>query len=399
MDSLLRTPILNVRAPYSVVYSLLLFVMYAMGYHSLRIRVRKNDSVVTVVTCLYLIYCFNLFRSGSDRMVVILMIAFITIIILNYKLLVMHNNMDSFVVMSYVVPSIFLLYRFVIEGMPFNVYGKLNNFFSTDISFIDRYRMAFGLYHVNGTGNLSVCMLILSIYICVCVLPKVQNRFLRKIYGVLISFIDYAILTVALSTNSRSSLLSFIVFIGVLGYYWITYIRKLGKIQVVIIRGLILVITISSMLLLYTQDLINLFVRSNRLKNFTVNLPMLDTLIKKLFGIGMVSPGSFTNGSLNYTSYAVDNYYLYILLVAGAIGLLIIIFLLFTIGKELHSGVTKFATKESYIVFAVFISQLVAGMGETCFLYYIFPSSMIYFTMYLVHMSQYSINNRCATDL
>lgn len=78
------------------------------------------------------------------------------------------------------------------------------------------------------------------------------------------------------------------------------------------------------------ETAVSLFISSNRLRNFVRTLPLLNSPAKVIFGLGIRSPGSFSIYD------AVDNYYLYIFLTTGAIGLIVIAICLFMIGHNLH---------------------------------------------------------------
>lgn len=130
------------------------------------------------------------------------------------------------------------------------------------------------------------------------------------------------------------------------------------------------------------ETAVSLFVTSNRLRNFIRNLPLLDSPVKKLFGLGVLSPGSVS------VYDAVDNYYLYILLTLGIIGLIVIAYCLVTIGIKLHRRVIETENKLYAMVFAVYACQMISGLSENCILYYIFPSSLIYFLLYFVFLDE-----------
>lgn len=132
---------------------------------------------------------------------------------------------------------------------------------------------------------------------------------------------------------------------------------------------------------------VSLFVSSNRLRNFIKTLPVLDTPFKIMFGLGVKSPGSFSIYD------AVDNYYLYVLLTMGVVGLIVIGTCLFIIGHNLHKLIFQRQGNVYMMVFAIFICHMISGLSENCILYYIFPSSMIYFTMY------FCLLRRNATEL
>lgn len=121
---------------------------------------------------------------------------------------------------------------------------------------------------------------------------------------------------------------------------------------------------------------VSLFVSSNQLRSLITTLSVLDTPLKILFGLSVRSSGRFSI----YNTVA--NYYLYVLLTIGAMGLIVIGICLFVIGYYLHKSIFQRQGSVYMIAFAIFVCHTISGLSENCILYYIFPSSLIYFTMY-----------------
>ena len=201
---------------------------------------------------------------------------------------------------------------------------------------------------------------------------------------------DVFLINTLMLTNSRNSITGVMTFILVTLYYCISNSRKLNS-KIRFFLKLIIVIAAVTVVIFNLATIYNLFFISNRLFNFSRNLPLLNTSWKKLFGLGMINPGQYGAQSIWSSSYYVDNYYIYILLDFGISGVIVIGTFLVLLGKGLHRNIKFLNNSEiSIFAFALFVSQLVLGMGETCVIYPLFISSFMFL---LISLSCYSIKN------
>ena len=125
---------------------------------------------------------------------------------------------------------------------------------------------------------------------------------------------------------------------------------------------------------------------SNREGNFTINLPILDTKEKKLFGLGLAYVGDFADKELipgTKTTY-VDNFYLYMYLCTGLVGLFFFLASYLIIGIKVYINMYKNKSLESNIIPALFISHMLLGIGETCVLYFTFTTGFLLTVIYLI---------------
>lgn len=131
----------------------------------------------------------------------------------------------------------------------------------------------------------------------------------------------------------------------------------------------------------------DVFVSSYRFANFTENLPYLNTVFKIVFGLGFIDAQDFGAGTtgLGHTFY-VDNYFLYVLLTLGVLGLAIFILLIYRFGKRFLEYCRNINDTEAVVMISILMGHLFSSIGETSFLYYAFPSTALYFSCYLAFL-------------
>lgn len=291
-----------------------------------------------------------------------------------------------FIYISYMVSSIIIAIAFFVNGAPLDVLTRIDKVFSST----DRYRLTFGYYHVNGLGNLCAFAIILSVMLIYIILQvKKRNRIKKMVNIALIFILDVITLIVLLSTASRSSIMILGIFIIVMIYYFVIYM-KVHSPKVRFLLSLVLVALAAAVIIFgLWQQIVLLFIDSNRMRNFMINLPLLKENGKLLMGLGIVDPGLFgTKMTIYGRSYYVDNYYLYIIVETGILGSLFLVTILIRLGTLLHRNIKKIHSFLSIVIYACFIAQIFAGMGETSVFYYIFPASLVYWCIYLLEISK-----------
>lgn len=296
-----------------------------------------------------------------------------------------------FIIISSLIPLIMISIMFIKAGAPLEVFSHLSNLMGST----GRFRLDFGYYHVNGLGNLCLCSIVVStIALYILKRTKVINEIVDLLLSIVIVVLDVISIIVLLSTASRTSILALAIFALMLLYFVITNTNKISKNIRTILKIIILIASAGIIVFLLLDQISSLFVDSNRMKNVVINMPLLAQNGRWLIGLGLFNPGLFgTSGTVYGNSYFVDNYYLCVLLETGIVGLLVIILLLVTIGVKLFKSNKANKNIMSYIITAMFIAQLITGTGETGVISYLFPSSLIYFTIYFLHIST-SFNRR-----
>ena len=305
MDMVLEKPVLNLYTYYTIIYAVILTILFL---YINQCKIKKRDyKVVKPLLLLLVLVIFSMTRSLTNNMTCVKMICLITILICNYFFFKKYGLSKKILEYSFYIPSLFIAWRFVIEGAPFDVYTKLNMLFGAEWN--ERYRVTFGTYHPNAIGNLACCVIMLSFII-------LSENNIRTMDGkgkrVCICLFDFINVTVLLSSDSRSSILAIVVCLVVFFFFRTTEINN--KMLKVISRSLLVCIGVSAFVITQSDNVTNLFVSSNRYANFAENLPYLNTFFRKIFGLGLIDASDFGTGltGLGNTFY-VDNYFLYII--------------------------------------------------------------------------------------
>lgn len=361
-----------------VLYALILafFVVIEIRNKGFKVKQTLNLKLFGIIAGLYF---FNIFRLSDEVDVGIRIIAFLFIAFANAYFIRKYSMTLRYLVIFYFVSFAFVFKQFSDAGFPMDAYQRLSSIFEQD-----RGRVVFGFYHVNAAGNLGSCLILVSFLIIGILKEKYYgkkvNIAMAAIFGM-----DFVIISYLLATGSRTAILSIILWVTIYMYYKLSLLNNIGRGQTkyrVLFRFVTIVIVFFVVIESLLETAVSLFVTSNRLRNFIRNLPLLDSPLKKIFGLGVLSPGSVS------VYDAVDNYYLYILLTLGIIGLIVIACCLITIGIKLHRRVIETENKLYAMVFAVYACQIISGLSENCILYYIFPSSLIYFLLYFVFLDE-----------
>ena len=359
-----------------ILYAVVLVLLKCIETRSFKLKIlRSNRNIRYSFLILIALYIGNTLRPSTAIIVAVQLASFLTIAYLNAYYAKKYNLINEYILFAYVLFSLSIIKQFIDGGMPFEIYSNVSNIFKED-----RYRVAFGFYHVNAGGNLSACSVILSIYIYYTIILNNFKKLRRNILTIVLFGIDFFLITYLLSTGSRNAILAVLVFIFIFVYYKIILFRTFNQKQRFILRIVFVIVLLGSTIASLGSVATSLFISSNRLKNFTSNLPVLNSTLKWVFGIGISGSSKFTKGL-----YPVDNYYLYLILTTGIFGVFVFFVAVYFIGKQLYQNVIYAKSNQSIIVLAIFISHLISGMGEVCVLYYLFPSSLIYFMMYYIY--------------
>lgn len=297
------------------------------------------------------------------------------------------NCFTKFVKYSYFSLAFVLLYCYIQNFDSLSILNYINNIFSRD----DRYRVAYGFYHANATGNICLCALMISFVLLALLKLKIDSqlyysnsKLLKNITVKLIYVLDTIIVIMLLSSGSRSSISGFAIFV-LLNFYF-----KIDKLAFIKYKGLarlfknicILAIVISLVSVNDLPSFDSILKLSNRSENFTVNFPTLINSGKLWTGLGYVEAGLFGSGLGSYNTFYVDNFYLYTLLTSGIIGLVMMIFIIVYIAvRIIKSQQMELHLKK--MIFAMFIVYLYTGLFETCIIYPTFVSSFLYMSNFL----------------
>ena len=205
--------------------------------------------------------------------------------------------------------------------MVLSINELVNNFFKG----YTRERYAFGFYHPNAVANIALCIILLSI------LLMVENG-KRKIYIIIDIIMCYLILV----SSSRTSVCALILFFVL--YMYSNLKQKIFNKHWKVLINTVLIIILGLLLLISNNNIAeSLFVVSNRSYNFIYNIPILIKSGRFLIGLGFVGSGEFYQLHV-YNTFFVDNYFLYVLMSTGLIGLVFIVSFIipFLLGTEIN---------------------------------------------------------------
>lgn len=345
---------------------------------------KKNDTK-TVFNVLLLYYTFfailTLYSPMKEHVLGEYMgiLKFLVVVILMVNLLGQQGSTYSFIKTTYYTVSFVILYLYIINSAGVNISAGIFSAFSG----ANRVRNAYGLYNVNGTGNLVAMAIIMGVLLFGYM--KTEETVLKKTKMYFVILLEAVNIIVLLTTGSRNALVTIIGFFLSYTFIKVTNIKGLSNTVKIFIRIIILISGVLIVLWGYTDSIYSLMESSYRLKGITVNLPLLANNNRLLFGLGIFSPGLFGQYQIKYgASFALDNYYLYLLLETGIIGLIIVLSLFFYLWKKLSSSKEK---NKNWIMSA-YIAWLVSGIAETCVIYPKFPSSLVFLVLFTTYIKE-----------
>ena len=144
----------------------------------------------------------------------------------------------------------------------------------------------------------------------------------------------------------------------------------------------VLIIILGLLLLISNNNIAeSLFEVSNRSYNFIYNIPILIKSGRFLIGLGFIGSGEFYQLHA-YNTFFVDNYFLYVLMSTGLIGLVFVVSFIIWLCYRLLKGKNNSMKKVVAIILGV---NIFSSLGETCFMYPSFISCFVYTIIYLTY--------------
>ena len=276
------------------------------------------------------------------------------------------NALDKFIEISYYTLGIFLFIQFITHLGDI----KINNIAHV-MSVEERVRSNFGFGHYNALGAACLCMIILTIYL------KEKKRLIN------ILILGMAIIML-LCSASRNALTGFCVFI-------IAYIiqrlnrsdvnPKIRFISKLILLMMIILLIPFAMELDYNQ----LLKISQRSLIFYVAFPLYINSGRIFTGLGYASNIAYGSNMTPYTTYWLDNSYMYYLITTGVIGFAIILIAVLILGKRIVKN--RFLDKGD-IICSLYFVYLYTALFEVI----IFESGTLFTYQYLFHLQWKEIN-------
>lgn len=382
LDSQLVNHIFNYTNAFLLLYCILLagiLLIYLLKKKKTKIIVKTPIRVIFMFALFYFIQSI---RSGSNYYEIIMSWITLLTITLQYLVIVNYRSEISFLWISYITPILFLMGE--CKNLQINFINELSNVnFSSLLFGSDRYRADFGFYNINITGNICACILLVS-FILLWYAKQIDNKLKRKIVYFILVIGDIFTTLLLILADSRNAMFTVLISIVVIAFLFVTNSDRLILNQRRILQGLLLFAGVLLIIAFIVPGIMENAISSGRSFAANTNIKVLDTLPKQLFGIGLVGSGAFGRGEITgYYTVALDNYFMYILIASGIIGLIWIVSALIRIGVDLFKKIEL--SKLYIVIFGIFIGHVASGIGETCILYYSFLSSIIYFIIYFTY--------------
>ena len=278
---------------------------------------------------------------------------------------------------SFVGGSALLVYEYAIAGFPLDIFSRLATFFSNVYAL--RYRLVFNFNNPNTVGNIAACMMIVYFVFLSWVRNYEEKSLGRTLKILIVTVLAVIDMIVLLSSGSRNSLVTLLIFFFALFYFKVTDFKHITKRQKGMLKAIIIALGIFIIYITVFDSAFEMFEASGRLRSFEVNIPLVLREGRFFEGLGLMNPGLFGRGR---TGYIVDNYYLYVFIETGIIGLIMISWLLIRLTKKVHE--LRIMNQPFYVMLSsAFVSWLVSGMGETCVIYPYFASSLVFLIIFL----------------
>lgn len=356
--------------------NLVLLVIYFLRKKSITFN-KKIIFLVFVMLLIFVIYplitinnnfLYDIESEILKNIIFIIDIFFISIFLIS------EGEEFKYIKGLYICIGIFIGICYFINFDNFEVFNKFKYVLNNSL----RYRNDFGIYHFNATAQLCMIVLMLSF-----ALRKINNNKL-KVYKVILNIISIIVL---LSTGSRNSIFSFIIFLII--YYFLTFkdvmIKMLHNKYVNLLFWLfIYLIIIFIVIFIYIKisdgniNVAELMQNTNRIGNFT-NINFLKSNNRFMIGLGLINPSTFIKIGTN-----VDNWYLYMFLTEGILGMILMfIFIIYIIINIIFD---KVYTKIGILMKCLLISQLFYAFFETSFYYPQMISSYIFWILIYIYI-------------
>ena len=337
------------------------------------IRISKMSLAYISIMVAYTIGALGEYAKMEE---IIMSYFFITFIFLNGLYIKKYDCLSAFISVSYYTIFAFfvliiIMHRIDLISIVKNI--NLRDFFST--KYYRRSRYAFGFYNPNALGNICTCELTLVFYL----LKKTNISALRQVLSRIIELVVAAFFLIALlSSGSRSAVVSFAFFIAFIMLINNEYYNQINTVLSFFIKSMSIVLLMSVIIEKGVSFFIEYYLNSGRNKAFS-NFRLINGIKNHLFGLGLFVPGEIRRMYVDgYRGDILDNYYIYVYMTMGIVGGLFILSSIFYLFWRVYRN--KLKPMGTYII-ALFAELLVYGTAETCVIYYMFVSSMIFLSI------------------
>lgn len=388
----------NIELPISIDYFLLINICF-FGYYFLKHKIkifhnRKANLILVLMLILFVFYqLFNIDTHYISETLQYSAKNFLAIINIYMVSIYMYYNKSEqrIIIATYFMISIFVVIMYLNNFDNFDGLKAILNTFDKDL----RYRNSFGLFHENELGNLCYISLILSFYI----LKNIRSdTFILKHSVYLVSL---GVFFVLISTSSRTAITSLVLFFVVFYIrqaknktnenkpYMKKYISNIVRVVCITLGMEICIVALVNFIYKVKDTGISDFIaQTNRQANFDINIPILYKNSLELMGVGFFKALSELYGGTTY----LDNWYLYMFVTSGYIGLIISIILLCIVSFSILRKSSYTLLEE--ITIAFFLTQLYYNMFESFLFNATFLNSFVlWIFIFITILYKYQGNN------
>lgn len=394
LDTLLLSPKHWLQSQISGVFLICsaVFLAYTMIYQEKPIKksyfIRKELTTFGILFPLLLVFLFQYGRPLSNWEVVLSQFLLMSNMFMIGKIYSKYDKKNLFLFLSFIVPTVFILWNGFKGEIPAECLNNIKNILYAT----DRVRYDFNFNHPNTLGNLIAGIVIIS-FIFIFNTLKQKEWIVLKIFKMLMPIIlSVPLLFMLICTGSRTSILSLILFVAAGIYFLLTNLKFIPPLIKIILKVVIIIAVTIPTYNYLSKNFDKILDDSNRRSNFDVNLKLMDTQEKKNVGLGLIYYGDFRWDGINIEEQEtsnIDNYYLYMYVCTGKIGLAIFVIAFLIIFIKLYLNMYINPSLESSIIVAAFLAHMFLGIGETCILYFTFLSGMLLTTTYVITMDEF----------
>ena len=295
-------------------------------------------------------------------------IMFVVIVILTACATIKFDAVDTFIKSSFYALSFVLVVQLVSNFSDLNL-SNIANIMSKS----ERTRANFGFGHYNTLGGACLCNVILW--------SMLKKENIEKLITTVFMSISIIML---LCSASRSSLTGLIAFIAIVAFekFYNNNISNRKKIAITFIEIIIFGVLI---IFAFNLDFNEILIQSQRSLLFEKALPEFWSSGRVYEGLGYVSNTAYGTHLTPYTTYWLDNGYIYILISTGIIGFALILYAIYILLKNFYfSGNVFMKTK----IFPILVVYMYTALFEAN----LFNSGSITNYVYLVIFLTYIYN-------
>lgn len=289
-------------------------------------------------------------------------IMFVVIIAIPVFMIKKYDIIYDFLKVSFWILTAVLLLQFITNLSDLDL-SNIMNIMSTD----ERTRANFGFGHYNTLGAACVCVLVLSL-----IVYESSSMFLHFPIW-MARVLAFVMLLCSASRSSLTSLAVFFIVYYSIGIDEFDLSPKL-KMFIKIVRFILLAFLI--LIALFGIDWNEILIESQRALVFDHALPLFLRSGRILLGLGFASNTAYGTGETPYTTYWIDNGYIYYLITSGILGFAFIASVICILFYELYKR-----HKDAFgrYVFSIFMMYLYGSLFEVT----IFMSGAIINYIYL----------------